>query len=210
MKFFLKFLYLTLFSLISSMSEDEMLKHSKAFACMMLLRRMIENGNGDREAFSLSLIQCYTTIDLAQINSLMGIMQTGGDLNEDDEQFKGLLNGNEIKQKKSPEEIQELTLEINSIIRQFQQRQMGMNVDDDGESNNGVPKYGLFSKMLIGLLHILAIDGYLRYGFLIVLGFLLLKAVSSLCRDVKKKTHNVKITETPEEKDKTTEKEKNE
>ena len=186
-----------------------MLKHSKAFACMMLLRRIIENGNADREAFSLSLIQCYTTIDLAQINSLMGIMQTGGEVNEDDEQFKGLLNGDEVKQKKSPEEIQELTLEINSIIRKFQQRQMGMN-DDDDEGNSGVPKYGIFSKMLIGLLQILAIDGYLRYGFLIVFGFLLLKSVSALCRDCKKKQHNVKKTETSEEKEKTTEKEKTE
>lgn len=191
-------IFIIFISFANSILEDEILKHSKVLACMFLLKKVMDNGNVDKQAFTLNLIKCYITIDISQINSILSAMQTGDEIVGSDIQYKELLNGEDIKKKKTIQEIQLLSSEINTAMKQLQQRQMGQFHDEFNEKQSQI---GILSNMFIGLIKILAIDGYFKYGLMIIFGFLLLKSFCFLFRGNQRKK-DVKIESDKTNKDK--------
>ena len=193
-KFTLFSLIIISLSLICNCQEDKMLKQSKAYTCMLLARAKMEakgaSAQVDREGFTNGLINCYINIGQDDIAQVISTIQTGAQIDISNKRMKELVDGDKLIGKYKPEEIQKIALEVDGVMKELQREQMRMQqggYDEDGSIPSGGDNPGFLMRILAGLIKVLAIDGYLGVGIMIIAAFFLLRTLRAICGGKKKK-----------------------
>lgn len=200
----IKFLLIVISLFAIKAQDPKMEEQSKAFTCMVLIRKMIEKNQGlGQEEIMRSMVKCFDSVTIDVIQEVGQALQTGREPDMSNRKYKNLVDGSDLIDKYSMDEIQKKAEKVNKILmdlHNMQEQAMkgkgpqgnrpGQGMDGMGQNNE---EPGLMFRAIAGIVKILIYDKYLSYGLGFILLFILLRSMRMFCeKNKKKEKENVK------------------